>query len=84
MRSDPAQCSLGPVKCFLDHAEMASHDVAMFDLKPDTLLRTSDCELAGYRRSWHRVHLEKVKRAELKRIFKVGSYLQFKCHVWVV
>ena len=81
MRSGPAQCSLGPVKCFLDHAEMASHDVAMFDLKPDILLRTSDCELVGYRRSWHR---EKVKRAELKRIFKVGSYLQFKCHVWVV
>ena len=75
-----AQFSLGPVKCFPDHAEMASHDVAMCDLKPDTFLT----ELVGYRKSWHGVHLENVKRAELKRIFKVGSYLQFKCHVWVV
>ena len=42
MQLSAAQCSLGPVKCFPDHAGMASHDVAMCDLKPDTFLTTSD------------------------------------------
>ena len=79
-----AQFSLGPVKCFPDHAEMASHDVAMCDLKSDTFLTTSDWI------GWLQKELaqgssgECKKRLELKRIFKVGSYLQFKCHVWVV
>ena len=41
-RSDCAQFSAAldtsSVKCFLDQTRMASHHVAMFDLKPDNLL----------------------------------------------